>query len=687
MVLLMTTLLTALILAHFLGPNLTHAINKEQDMAGTMDTQTAGQSDDKKLANCRYGVTSNTGQAHIIPKIGAGVFYRWEADWPTPLPENGAELLRMIRPRQRKTSSGQYLPYWYTKVRLNDDLAEIIRSDPGAVWLIGNEPERGPNPGETYTPRTDDIHAGIYAEAYHEIYHFIKSIDPTARIANAGLIQITPTRLQYLDMMWDAYERKFGVPMPVDVWTTHAYVLPELTADGEPNNIASIPLGTDLAFGKRGSGGDLSKCVDPDVYCKVEHDDPSLLEKQVVSMRKWMKDHGQQNKPLIVTEYGTLYMYRVKENGSCGIRDENGECFSPERVSKFMLESFDYFNNARDPDLGLPTDDDKLVQQWIWYGAWNWDVASADLLLNDQKTLSLMGETFRDHVHEEPTYLNLIVDDVAGTVVSQDGNDTATAQLSVSFRNNGNSSVEKPFTVTFYKDAALTKPIGSSKVTANIGGCATEAFSIGLEWEIADKGTHQFWVKLDSNNILIESDKSDNVGSGQLSITGPIHTLDVQIISKGDGVGGTVSTTPVGPTHAKGTTISLSAVPYSGWSFVGWKGAIIGNAPQATVSMNDDLTIEAHFEQDQYEIVVDISGDGQVTIDPNQDYYLYRDQITLFALPAPGWRFVEWRGDIEEGSPTIKLLVDRDVHPTAVFEELVADFSDIIFNPIILGSP
>ena len=138
------------------------------------------------MANCRYGATTFVEDGEAIPRVGAGVFYSWSADWPQPLPENDPEFMHMIRPRQKKTSTGEYLPEYYTNVPLDEDLAEIIRDDPGAVWMIGNEPERGPNPGEIWSPRTDDIYADIYVEAYHDIYHFIKNIDQQRHDRNLG---------------------------------------------------------------------------------------------------------------------------------------------------------------------------------------------------------------------------------------------------------------------------------------------------------------------------------------------------------------------------------------------------------------------------------------------------------------------------------------------------------------------
>ena len=88
---------------------------------------------------------------------------------------------------------------------------------------------------------------------------FIKNVDPTAQVAISGLVEVTPGRLQYLDIVWNTYMQEFGTPMPVDMWTMHLYILPEvqLQPDGsiDANGIANVALGTNKALGKRESNG------------------------------------------------------------------------------------------------------------------------------------------------------------------------------------------------------------------------------------------------------------------------------------------------------------------------------------------------------------------------------------------------------------------------------------------------
>jgi hypothetical protein len=498
-------------------------------------------------------------------------------------------------------------------------------------------------------------------------------------------------RLQYLDKVWNAYQNKYGVNMPVDVWTIHTYVLPELTPDGLPNETASAALGTDLSLGLRGSGGDGSKCPDDMVYCTAEHDDISILEDQIVAMRQWMKERGQQNKPLIITEYGTLYWYFEKENGGCGKQDEFGNCFEPERVTKFMLDSFQYFNNQnQDAQLGLPSDDNRLVQQWMWYGAYEWDIATSNLLTGWTSTqLTLMGRTFRDYVWAEPTYANLttVDEDVTGAVTEYFEDDTATATLGVKIRNNGNVAVEEPFEVTFYSDEALTKPIGSTIIAKKVRGCATRTYAAEIEWNNLPKGTHPFWVEIDSQNDIDEN-KGDNIHSGQVEVTGPVFSLEVDVIHDGLGVGGFVDIEPTAVAYPEGTIVKLTAVPFEGWTFDGWSGAIKGTHLNAQVEILDDTNIKAVFKQDQYKLELNILGGGevQITPEPDKDFYLHGEKIELLATPKEGWRFYRYWGDVTSTSPSITITFESDLEINARFRKLLDNVASSIFLPVTASS-
>jgi len=466
---------------------------------------------------CRYGVAAWGKQLQWLPIWRAG----WTLDFGAHKPPPGitAEFVQVIRVRQNKNGC-TYLDGYTTRPALTDDeLGALIAAVPGALWIVGNEPDRGPNPENCLGPGQDDTYPEVYARAYHDTYHFIKQRDPSALVANAGLIQVTPGRLQYLDKMWAEYRRLYGADMPVDVWNMHLYILPEALPDGSPNGIANIALGTDPALAIRESGGDPNRCSDPSVYCFAEHDDMGVFAEQIVAMRTWMKAHGQQDKPLILSEYSLLYPYELDEEG-CFLQDEYGQCFTPQRVRTFLSRSFEYLETAADPNLGYPRDGNRLVQQWLWYAAYTPGAGAASNLVNPNATaLTLVGEQFRDAVETQRAAINLWPA-AAGSYSAYIGSSvgTATAGLWVDILNSGNTNSRAPFTITFYADSQLSQPIGSLSFAGTLRGCSIGPQRVGVQWAGLTAGVHAFWVKVDSSNMVVEDDETDNVASGIVTV-------------------------------------------------------------------------------------------------------------------------------------------------------------------------
>ncbi len=205
-------------------------------------------------------------------------------------------------------------------------LAATVAQLPGRTWLIGNEPD---------VKWQGNATPDEYAQAYHAAYTTIKAADPTAQVAIGGVSQVTPLRLRYLEAVWTAYAARYGGPLPVDVWTMHAFVLQERAGDWG----VDVPPGLDATSGE--------------AWTIEQHDDLTLVAAQVRRMRAWMAAHGQRAKPLWVTEYGILMPAAYG--------------FDEERVRRFLLGSFDLFATLTDAELGDPADGGRLVQRWVWF--------------------------------------------------------------------------------------------------------------------------------------------------------------------------------------------------------------------------------------------------------------------------------------------------------------------------------
>ncbi len=236
-------------------------------------------------------------------------------------------------------------------------LAAAARANPGALWLMGNEPD---------VAWQDNTTPEQYAATYGRLYRVIKAADPTALVAIAGVSQPTPLRLDYLDRTLAAYEKQFGTEMPVDVWNVHAFILRE----------ERDSWGVGIPPGMTEDTGTLYEIAD--------HADLAIFRRQIVEFRRWMAERGLRDRPLVVSEYGILMP------GSYG--------FPPDAVAGFLADTFDFFLTAADAELGYPPDGNRLVQAFCWYS--NSDTVYPTPSLFDPQTRAItpVGEMFTAYI-------------------------------------------------------------------------------------------------------------------------------------------------------------------------------------------------------------------------------------------------------------------------------------------------
>lgn len=470
--------------------------------------------------NCRFGAaTVGSSGRNWLPTLGAG----WYVDFfVTGAQVGGAEYVRTLRIREDRDAQGRYLGTVSFFPGL-DAVRNLARNNPGSLWLIGNEPDR--------VEYQDDTRPTSYARAYHNAYYAIKGADPLAQVGIAGLVQVTPGRLQYYDIVLNTYQSVYKEPMPVDVWNAHVYVLPERNLDGSPSWAAHIALGTDPNLAMYESNGTPQMCTNPNdnIYCVAEHDNMTIFRNQVRAMRQWMKDRGQQNKPLILSEFGILFPYEV-EAGGCFLMDEFGQCFTPTRVLNFLNQSKSYLDTAVDNNLGYPLDGHRMVQQWAWFPVYHrvpsppndpGGIGYVSNLLKpnytsysegDLQALTPLGLRFREMALSQTPAPNLMIERVSTSA------GPGPVGMQVTVRNNGDTAVTAPVVVSFYRDAALTDLIASTTLPAEVGGCARQSYTVSALWNISTPGIHPFWVKVDATNLIAETNENDNVGQGAVVV-------------------------------------------------------------------------------------------------------------------------------------------------------------------------
>jgi hypothetical protein len=283
---------------------------------------------------CRFGITSVYGsEGYDVESLGVGSYLDWGAVNNPTLPE-GVEYIRVLRLRDDL----------YSNTR--DNVAAWVEANPGSVWIIGNEPD-------TTYGQQDALVAEVYADRYYELAKIIRHHDPTARIGFGPVVQPTPIRIRYLTLAWNRLVADTGGALNasslIDIWTIHAFIL----------NEQRFSWGTGVPPGFEDDYEDAFIIELPDGVYKTYSID--IFQQWIFAFREWMASIGEREKPLWITEYGSLFPPVDPIGGPdyYNVSDAN--------TAAFMLQTFDFMLSASDEQTGLPADSNQLVQRWYWF--------------------------------------------------------------------------------------------------------------------------------------------------------------------------------------------------------------------------------------------------------------------------------------------------------------------------------
>jgi hypothetical protein len=387
-------------------------------------------------------------------------------------------------------------------------IQQIARANPGSVWLIGNEPDR--------IIYMDDVCPDEYALVYHELYHLIKEVDPTAKIAVGGVVQTTPIRLQYLDIVMCAYEHTYGTKLPADLWNVHAFILNE-EAGG---------WGCDLPPGM----------VTPSLAQRRnvwDCDDMSIFKQQIHDFRQWMADHGERDKPLIVSEYGILMPEKWSDGswfcdgdpyhndplGRCA--PGNGRPYDYARVTAFMQATFDYFLGVDldgiDASLGYPADGNRLMQAWNWYSLNEDWMYNGNLFHSSNKQITALGVDFRDYA----TPLKVNYKDLLPWELSFEhpsdlfAGDPVTVTISSEVFNMGNEAAEDVPVRFWDGQPGVGTQLGlvtATTVLSRYQGAPT----VAITWPTVATNVHDIYVEVNPEQSITETIYTNNTISATL---------------------------------------------------------------------------------------------------------------------------------------------------------------------------
>jgi len=197
-----------------------------------------------------------------------------------------------------------------------------------------------------------------------------------------------------------------------------------------------------------------------------------------------------------------------------------------------------------------------------------------------------------------------------------------------------------------------------------------------------DKGYYRFYIGLNARSCAVVLGLARAVGYAQVrrievTMDKPSLTLDITSTDGGYVTEPGEGTFPCCPRDE----VDMVASPYAGYQFVEWTGDVATilnvNDPTTTITMNDDCSITANFEEippEQFTLTISSIAGGSVTT-PGEGTFT-RDAgtvVNLVASPYAGYRFTSWTGDTDTilnvNDPTTTITMNSDYSITANFEE------------------
>jgi len=171
-----------------------------------------------------------------------------------------------------------------------------------------------------------------------------------------------------------------------------------------------------------------------------------------------------------------------------------------------------------------------------------------------------------------------------------------------------------------------------------------------------------------ANPLTIIMDGNKNITA---NFTINSYTLTVTSLN------GTVVKNPDQTSYIYGSTVTLTATPSAGYTFMGWSGDASGSTNPLTVTMNGNKNITANFTINKYTVTLTANPSNGGTVSGN-GIYDHGGNITVIAsaknIPGSKFQFSNWteNGNLVSSNSNYTFIITSNRNLVANFQDITA---------------
>ncbi|HQS50493.1 MAG: hypothetical protein B7X86_02115 [Sphingobacteriales bacterium 17-39-43] len=137
--------------------------------------------------------------------------------------------------------------------------------------------------------------------------------------------------------------------------------------------------------------------------------------------------------------------------------------------------------------------------------------------------------------------------------------------------------------------------------------------------------------------------------------------------------------------YASGTSVTITSVANTGYTFTNWtdqaSGAVVSASPSYTFALTANRTLVANFLLNTYTLTV-TAVNGTVSKAPDQATYNHGSNVVLTATPAAGYVFSSWSGDATGTTNPLTVNMTSNKNITANFTAIPANQYTLTVNAV-----